>query len=168
MRIGRLNFLVIFLLAFILFSNSCKNNIMQNFEDKVNPCLSKEDIADIYKEDVLKGTNWVEFKVNDKGFIFKIPDRYIFSQNGNDIYNFNPNGKKYLKRIMEEYKSEIDRCYPDNTINVKGVDTNSEARGETKAGNIAKFIKTYKVPEIHWYGKKEKENHIEIYIYFYK
>ena len=142
--------------------SSCQN--LSQIEEVVNPVLEKPDLVKALRTVYLKGVSNVSVKETQKGLEIVIPDNLLF--NGDDIYTVNGNGTKILRKIMQLYKDEIVRGYPDNIITVVGEDTKSEDRGKKKAETIAKFIKTYNVNEesLFWYGKKTNTDQIKIYI----
>ncbi len=142
--------------------SSCQN--LSQIEEVVNPVLEKPELVKALRTVYLKGISNVNVKETQKGLEITIPDNLLF--NGNDIYTINGSGTKILRKIMQLYKDEIVRGYPDNVITVVGEDTNGEDRGKKKAGTVAKFIKTYNVSDenLFWYGKKTNTNQIKIYI----
>ncbi len=142
--------------------SSCQN--LSQLEEVVNPILEKPELVKALRTVYLKGISNVSVKETQKGLEITIPDSLLFK--GDDIYVVSNSGTNILRKIMQLYKDEIVRGYPDNVITVVGEDTKSEDRGKKKAETITKFIKTYNVNEenLFWYGKKTNTNQVKIYI----
>jgi len=163
MKKSIVGFSLIFLSTFSLaIFNSCQN--LAQIEEVVNPILEKPDLVKALRTIYLKDYQNVVVKETEKGIEITIPDSMLFD-NG-DIFVISKKGSSILNKIMQLYKDEIVRGYPDNVITVVGEDTESEDRGKKKAETVAKFIKTYNVSDdnLFWYGKKANLNQIKIYI----
>ena len=155
-------FLFLSIFSILSLQTSCQK--LSQIEEVVNPILEKPELVQALKTVYLKDYPNVSVKETQKGLEIVIPDNILF-KNTTD-YDLSNNGEKILKNIMQLYKDEIVRGYPDNVITIVGEDIKGEDTGKEKAEMVARFIKGYGVSEesLFWYGKKSNENKIKVYI----